>query len=330
MKVGVIYDSLFERHDPGYGHPERPERLLALKDLVLGPTALDGLTVLGAQRSASSEDLARVHSPEHIARINGTRGMVMALDPDTHTSEESFDAAMRSVGAGLDLLDAVRAGTFDTAFAMVRPPGHHAEADRAMGFCMFNNVAVVARYAREVHGYKRVMVIDWDVHHGNGTQHIFEHDPSVLYFSSHRFPFYPGTGAVEEIGQGAGRYTTVNVPLPAGAGDAEFLHVFRDVVEPTMKAYRPDCVLVSAGFDAHRDDPLGGMRVNADCFGQLAVSVASTVASLGGKVPLLFLLEGGYDLDGLRDSVASVLVGLRDEGAKGSSGPESSRLQPRR
>jgi len=200
----------------------------------------------------------------------------------------------------------VISGELDNAFALVRPPGHHAERDRAMGFCLFNNVAIGARYAQKFHNLKRVLIVDWDLHHGNGTQHSFEEDDSILYFSTHQSPFYPGTGAFEEAGKGKGKGFTVNVPLSTGYGDGEFLEIFEKILKPMALKFKPELILVSAGIDIYMNDPLGGMRVTPKGFAGLTRSIMDiSNECCGGK--MVITLEGGYDLPGLRDSVKEIL-----------------------
>lgn len=212
------------------------------------------------------------------------------------------------------MLDALAAGEYRNGFTLVRPPGHHALRDRGMGFCLFNTAAIGARYLQKAHGAKRVAVVDWDVHHGNGSQDAFYDDPSVLFLSTHQYPYYPGTGAVDEVGSGAGEGYTVNVPLPAGCGDDEYLAVFREVVAPVIERYAPDWLLVSAGFDSHRADPLGAMNVTERGFGVMADALLELARKhAGGRAA--FLLEGGYDLPALRNSVAAVLERMKSDGA---------------
>jgi len=295
----LLTDAEMEGHDPGPGHPERPERLRAVVErlqAVSGPR-------WGSPRAATREELGRVHDSRYVDFVLGSRGRALRLDPDTITSARSVDAAQKAAGAAIASVDAALGG--EPSFALVRPPGHHAESGRAMGFCLFNNVAVAAAHAL-AGGLERVMVVDWDVHHGNGTQHSFEEDGRVLFFSAHRYPFYPGTGSARECGRGAGEGTTVNVPLPAGCTDGDYALAFEALLLPAASAFDPQLVIVSAGFDAHVADPLGGMRVSAEGFATLC----SMVTSLGA--PTALVLEGGYDLDGLGDSVVActrVLLG---------------------
>jgi acetoin utilization deacetylase AcuC-like enzyme len=229
-----------------------------------------------------------------------------AFDADTPTSSRSFEAALRAAGGTLAAVDAVMAGAADNGFALVRPPGHHAVPERAMGFCLFNNVAVAAAHLRAAHGLERVLVVDWDVHHGNGTQDAFYADSHVLFMSSHQYPFYPGTGSAREVGRGEGEGFTLNVPLPSGCGDAEYLQAYLEVVEPVARQFRPEFVLISAGFDAHARDPLAEMEVSERGFAGLARLVARIARDVCGN-RLVAVLEGGYDLAALGESVATVL-----------------------
>src|SRR3954468_1430108 len=246
-------------HDPGPGHPERPERLLAiLANLRARP--IPG-TRWAPPTPAPREALERVHTRAYVDSILRLRGQSADLDPDTSVSPGSVDAALLAAGSAIDAVDAVMTGPAASAFALVRPPGHHAEPARAMGFCFFNNIAIAAAHARARHGCRRVLIIDWDVHHGNGTQAAFYSDSSVLFVSFHQFPLYPGTGAPRELGPGPGLGYTINLPMPAGMGDGDYAAIFDLVVSPIADACAPDLVLVSAGFDAHRADPLGEMRL---------------------------------------------------------------------
>ena len=310
MATGIVLDPRYMAHDPGRGHPERPERIGVLLPALLESADLQRVE----PRAATAEEIMLVHRAGHFDHVAQTRGVGhYALDPDTPVCGDSFDTACLAVGGLLALLDEVVDGRLDNGFAAVRPPGHHAEPDRAMGFCLFNNVAIGAAYLRQRYGLERVLVVDWDVHHGNGTQHAFERDPGVLYISTHRYPFYPGTGALDEIGTGDGAGFTVNLPFPGGFGDAEYLDAFHTVIEPIALQYEPQMVLISAGFDPHHRDPLGGMAVTEAGFAAMARSlldVAERVA--GGRC--VAVLEGGYDLRAMRDSATAVLSELRGAG----------------
>jgi acetoin utilization deacetylase AcuC-like enzyme len=293
-------------HRPGAGHPERPARLRVVLDHL---SDAPGLVRLGA-RPATEDEIALVHAPEHIEHAATTAAAPrVVLDPDTVTSPGSYAAARLAAGSVLTLCEAVLAGEVSNGFALVRPPGHHAERDRAMGFCLFNNVALAARWLRQ-RGVARVAIIDWDLHHGNGTQHLFETDPTVLYVSTHQYPYYPGTGAAEEVGRGAGAGRTLNLPFPAGFGDAEYVHAFRELVTPVVRQFAPQFVLVSAGFDCDHRDPLGGMAVTRAGFAAMAGACAELAAeTAAGR--LVAVLEGGYDLAAIVEGVDTVLDVMR-------------------
>jgi acetoin utilization deacetylase AcuC-like enzyme len=300
----LIEDPRYQEHRGPRGHPERPERLEAVA-AALDPLR-DSLVRLPA-RAADDEEVLRVHDRGLLARVAEASAVAPTqLDADTFVCSRSDEIARLAAGAAIDLARAVARGEADTGLAAVRPPGHHAEADRAMGFCLFNNVALAARALQVEHGVDKLLILDWDVHHGNGTQHAFEADASVLYFSMHQFPFYPGTGAFGEIGVGRGEGATVNVPLPAGAGDAEYLGVMQRVLTPVALSFRPEMILVSAGYDAHRDDPLAEMQVSAAGYRAMTASLRALADELcGGR--LAFVLEGGYSASGLREGVSALL-----------------------
>jgi acetoin utilization deacetylase AcuC-like enzyme len=305
----LVYEETMLRHLAGPGHPERPARLAAVVDAI-SRARLSGAEWT-APRPAALEALTRIHHPEYVSRLKDLDGSSAQLDLDTGMGPDSQRAAWLAAGAALDAVDAVMSGASLRAFALVRPPGHHAEASRGMGFCLLNNIAIAAAHAVAAHGCKRVLLVDWDVHHGNGTQHAFATRDDILFFSTHRYPFYPGTGALEEVGRGAGAGFTVNVPMPWGLGDREYGAVFEEVLLPLADAYRPELVLVSAGFDAHRDDPLGDQRVTEDGFAALC-GVVRDLADRHCRGRLVLLLEGGYDLGGLSRSAracAEVLCG---------------------
>jgi acetoin utilization deacetylase AcuC-like enzyme len=315
----LLSDAAMALHDPGHGHPECPDRLHAI-EAILGAQLPTG-AVLRAPKPAQPEALKRVHSHEHVRRMLELESEYAVLDPDTRVSPASIPAALLAAGAAIDGVDAVCRGVTKRAFALVRPPGHHAEADRPQGFCLFNNVAVAVARARTEHGCSRILVVDWDVHHGNGTQAIFYDDPHVLFFSTHQYPFYPGTGGLSETGRGAGFGHTINVPLSSGAMDGDYRFAFHALLEPVAARYRPDLVLVSAGFDAHRDDPLGGMELTEEGFADLC-AIVQGIADQYADGRLMLLLEGGYDLVGLARSVLActrVLSGSSPPGAAGAT-----------
>lgn len=295
MPLIVVASERFAEHVTPPGHPESPERADVMDAVAAEWKARGGEVV--APRSASREQLARVHTSEHLRRMAETTGVAVALDPDTYTSPETYEVALMSAGAAVDGVERVMGSPGTRAFVLSRPPGHHAERDRAMGFCFFNNMAVAAAHARTL-GAHRVAIVDYDVHHGNGTQHIFEDDPDILYVSTHQSPYYPGTGDVDEVGRGVGAGRTVNIPMEVGATDADFHLVFQQVVSPVLRQFSPDIVLVSAGFDAHERDPLGGMRVTTEGFAAMTTMLRQTADEhCDGRIVLL--TEGGYDLRAL-------------------------------
>jgi acetoin utilization deacetylase AcuC-like enzyme len=314
----VLTDERLLAHDPGPGHPERPGRLARLlDDLVVRP--VPGVRY-ESPRAATDAEIEAVHGAGYLAGLRSLAGRRVALSDDTAVSPDSVAAAWLAAGAAVGAVEAVLRGEARNAFALVRPPGHHAEAAQAMGFCLLNNVAIAAEAARRA-GAERVLVVDWDVHHGNGTQAHFARRRDVLFLSSHQFPFYPGTGAPEEIGAGEGEGFTVNCGLPPGQTDADFGPVFHDLFLPIAAAFRPDFVLVSAGFDPHARDPLGEMNLTERGFAAMCTALRRLAdAACGGRMALV--LEGGYDLDALSASVGAcleVLDGHDEEFPAGAS-----------
>jgi acetoin utilization deacetylase AcuC-like enzyme len=314
----LLTDPKFLDHDPGPGHVETPARLDAVMG-ELGRAPLDGLRIESPRRATDAE-IEAVHEPGYRARLASLAGEYASLDPDTGVSPGSWDAAALAAGAAVGAVEAVTTGRAQNAFALVRPPGHHARPGEAMGFCLLNNVAIAAEAALR-RGARRVLIVDWDVHHGNGTQEIFAARDDVMYMSVHQFPFYPGTGAAHEVGVGAGVGATVNCPLPGGQTDADYGAVFHDLFLPMGRAFAPDLILVSAGYDAHAHDPLGEMRVTERGFAAMASALKELAAtSCGGRIALL--LEGGYDLGALAASVWASLevltAGRRDEFPRGA------------
>ena len=275
-------------------------------------------------RLATESELALVHDSFYIQTVAKTEGKLHSqLDPDTGLSARSYEIARLAAGALLNGVDALlnkqsSINNHQSVFAFVRPPGHHAEPNRGMGFCLFNNIAIAAEYAKEKYGLKRILIVDWDLHHGNGTQHTFYEDPGILYFSSHQYPYYPGSGNFNEVGNGPGEGFTVNAPFPAGFGDAEYFHVYEAVLKPIALEYRPELVLVSAGFDPCFGDPLGGMKVTGEGFGSLAAIVQGIAEkTCDGKV--LIALEGGYNPQGLKEGVRTVLNTLRGKAPRSTA-----------
>src|SRR6476660_879696 len=303
MSLIVVSSERFAEHQTPPGHPESPERA-AVMDVVANEWRRRKGEVV-APREATLEQLARVHDTGYLKRIEETAGVAMALDPDTYTSPETYEIARLAAGAGIDAVERVMSGRNTRALALVRPPGHHAERSRAMGFCFYNNVAVAAAHAQTL-GAGKVAIVDYDVHHGNGTQHIFERDASVLYCSVHQYPYYPGSGPASDVGEGDAAGLTVNVPLEAGATDDDYHQVFDEMVVPVVRAFRPELILVSAGFDAHEHDPLGGMRLTTAAFGAMTMALR-VVADEYSEGRLVAVTEGGYDLRALRDSLIAIV-----------------------
>jgi len=308
--TGVVIDPRYLEHDTGAGHPERPERIAVLLSMLETAPAFHQVRA----RPATGDELAMVHDGTYVEAVAATERERpwFALDADTPTSPRSFATACLAVGGFLALLDAIMARQVANGFAFVRPPGHHAERHRAMGFCLFNNVAVGAAYLRRQFALQRILIVDWDLHHGNGTQHLFETDPGVLYISAHQYPYYPGTGAIDEVGRGEGEGYTVNLPFPAGFGDAEYGEAFQRIVEPIARQYAPDFVLISAGFDAHARDPLGGMQLTEAGFRDMTRTLLGVARDHGGG-RCAAILEGGYDLTAIRSSSTQVLSELVGE-----------------
>jgi acetoin utilization deacetylase AcuC-like enzyme len=304
-KTGFLYDDIFLRHEMPPGHPERKERLTAiLTGLAHAPYRNELLRI--APRKASFDDITSVHTGSYIERIK--RFGSGYLDGDTFMSEDSLEAALYAAGAVIEAVERCKNGEIERAFCAVRPPGHHAEAGRAMGFCIFNNVAAGARYAQKI-GYKNVFIIDFDVHHGNGTQHIFEEDDTVFYFSTHQSPLYPGTGHAGERGKGKGEGYTYNVPMPPGSGDKEFYAVYSEILPPLMKTFRPDIVLVSAGYDIHVNDPLANLQITGEGLRNIVHNIVCCPLE-SGPVPFVFALEGGYNLSALAEGVSITIEEL--------------------
>ena len=304
MKAGLVYDPIYLEHDTG-DHVENARRLVEAMSYLEETGIKEKLTCL-PPRPALLEELELVHTLEHISYVkNRAEKGGGWLDPDTVISPKSYDAALCAAGGLLVATEAVMKGDVDNAFALVRPPGHHAVSDRAMGFCVFNNVAIAAKFAVSKFNINRVLIVDFDVHHGNGTQDAFYSDPKVLYFSAHQYPFYPGTGWMDETGIGEGEGTTVNLPMSAGWGDEQYLRAFNEILVPVAGKFQPELILVSAGFDAHWADQLAMMRVSITGFAQMTIILNKMAAELcQGR--LVFTLEGGYNLQVVASSIKAV------------------------
>ena len=311
-KTGVVKDNRYLQHSAGFAHPESPERLAAIYEMLDNPLMSWKFNHI-EPREATHKEIETIHSPSYVKFIASTAGQrCVFLDPDTATSPETYEIAKLAVGGVCNAIDEVMEGKVDNAFAFVRPPGHHAERDAAAGFCVFNNIAIGAMHAILKHDLKKILIVDWDLHHGNGTQHSFFNDPRILYFSTHQYPYYPGTGDLLEIGRGPGEGYTVNVPLREGAGDASFVAIFRRILQPVALEYKPDLILLSAGFDIYFQDPLGGMRVTPEGFAAM-MRVLLNIADTCCQGRLVAVLEGGYHVSGLTRSVKAVLEEMLDE-----------------
>jgi len=311
-KTGFIYDAIYLEHKTTPGHPESPARLTRIMEKLKADGVYAQLVPL-APRSAPLDRVCAIHAPKYVerARTSCEMGEECLDSADVPISRQSYAVALAAAGGVLRAVDAVMHGAVANAFCAVRPPGHHALEDRAMGFCIFNNVAIGTRYVQQEYGLSKILIVDWDVHHGNGTQAAFYDDPTVLYFSTHQYPFYPGSGTEAEKGRGKGLNYTINVPLPGGAGDRQYLEAFEKKLRPAALAFAPEFVFVSAGFDAHENDTLGGMRITTEGYGKLT-GVVKEIADQCGKGRLVSVLEGGYGLNGLAASVEAhirVLMG---------------------
>jgi len=305
MATGLIDDDRFLSHDTGAHHPETAARIGAVRHALAAHACYGELQRIEAV-AADIAEIERSHSLAYIRRASRTcaAGAHYLDTPDVAVSEHSYEVALLAAGGPLALADAMLAGRIANGFALLRPPGHHAEREAAMGFCLFNNVAILARYLQHHHGLDKIAIIDWDVHHGNGTQHSFEEDPSVLYVSTHQYPYYPGTGAAYETGSGRGRGATLNCPMPAGATDSAYERAFFEEILPKLDHFKPECVIVSAGFDAHKDDPLADVQLSTGCFHWMTERLME-VAAQHAEGRLLSVLEGGYNLERLGDCVAT-------------------------
>jgi acetoin utilization deacetylase AcuC-like enzyme len=297
-QVGLIFDEIFLKHETPRYHPECKERLIAIINGINSSDIHDKIIKV-KPRKASTYEIKTIHTPDYVEKMARFVGYA---DPDTYISENSYEAALYAAGGGLKAVESVKEGKLDRAFCAVRPPGHHAEANRAMGFCIFNNVAIAARGAQKL-GYKKVFIVDFDVHHGNGTQHAFYEDPTVFYLSTHQSPLYPGTGAEYERGAGAGEGTNYNVPMPPGTGVKQFMRVYQDLLPQVMDNFAPDIVLVSAGYDLYTGDPLAAINVSKDGIQSIVQGILRAAKGL----PVIFTLEGGYNLEDLGELVVITL-----------------------
>jgi len=311
MSTGIVKDWQYMEHNMGAFHVESPQRIEAIYQMIEKEISFPYLEIEPCP--AKREEILMVHSSSYFQIIKETSGKErVTLDPDTSTSPRSYEVALLAAGGLLKATDLIMAGKIKNGFALVRPPGHHAEASRAMGFCLFNNVAIAAEYLIKKYSLKRILIVDWDLHHGNGTQHSFQNRNDVLYFSTHQYPHYPGTGYWDETGEGAGEGFTVNVPLAAGKTNEDYLFIFQKILAPITTAYKPEFILVSAGFDIYRDDPLGGMQITEEGFGALTYELLSLAHDFC-QDKILFTLEGGYNLQGLQQGVKHILLHLGGE-----------------
>ena len=300
-KTGYISDPFYLKHK-NEPHPENPGRLNAIQKNIESSKYYNNLTLI-QPRKATLEDITQIHDKGYIKSVEDScRNGVRNLDADTVISPDSYQAALLSAGAGLEAVDIILEGTVENAFCAVRPPGHHAEQNIAMGFCLFNNVGVIARYAQDVKKLEKVFIFDWDVHHGNGTQHSFYKDSSIYYSSIHQYPFYPGTGSVDETGTGDGLGSNLNLPMRAYSCDADYINAIDHKLIPVIQKFNPDLIIISAGFDAHENDPLAQINLSTECYGKMTeklMEIANDVCD--GRI--LSMLEGGYDYSALADSV---------------------------
>ena len=308
QRTGIILDEHFAKHDPGTGHPESPDRFYAIARRL----AENGISANIPLRTATHGELRLVHSEKYLHRVeeDTAMGQFVLSTGDTSICRHSAEVARCAVGSVLNAVDAVMEGRFANAFCAVRPPGHHATPNRGMGFCIYNTIAIAARYAQKQHGIARVLIVDWDVHHGNGTQDTFYEDDSVFFFSTHQHPMYPGTGQAAKIGDGRGIGFTQNHPLPAGSGKKEIFNAFDSALWPRMEEFQPEIILISAGFDSHWGDPLGGFTLEDEDFAEMTRRLLD-LADRFASSRVLSVLEGGYHLEHLANSVLAHVLALR-------------------
>jgi acetoin utilization deacetylase AcuC-like enzyme len=322
MKTGIVKDRRYTEHNMGAFHVETPQRLEVIYRMIEEKITFPFLEI--EPRAATEEELGMIHTQAYIDSIKSTAGKDRVhLDPDTSTSARSYEAALLAAGGVMKAVDLILDREATNGFALVRPPGHHAEASRAMGFCLFNNIAIGAAYLLKKHNLKRVLIVDWDLHHGNGTQHSFEKNKDVLYFSTHQYPHYPGTGHWKEAGSGKGEGYTVNVPLLSTKTDSDLLYIYKKVLRPIATEYQPEFILVSAGFDIYEGDPLGGMQISKEGFGALTHELMDLAREFSSN-RILLSLEGGYNLQGLQDGVEQVFLQLFGTAPKPSVEPQAS------
>ena len=305
MTTALHYDPLYLNHDTGTGHPECPERLSVSMNYLRSQPWFDALHMVQGGL-ADIQWISTVHDPAYIKHASETckSGMPFLDSMDVSVCRDSFDIALQASGSVLKLADEIASGAADNGFALIRPPGHHAEHDMALGFCVFNNVAVLARYLQKQYKLDKILILDWDVHHGNGTQHTFEEDPSVLYISTHQYPYYPGTGAWDEQGIDRGLGATLNCPMPAGAGNREYESAFREKILPKIDLFKPEFIIISAGFDAHQNDPLGQINLTTDFYAWMTRELMEKADKYsGGRI--LSVLEGGYNLKKLPECIGT-------------------------
>lgn len=299
----IVYTEEYLKHDREY-HPENKNRLRAIMNLLTREDVFERVP-MAAPKRADNEDILKVHTEEHLELIKSTSQTGGLIDVDTYLSQGSFEIAMLAAGGVMSCVDLYKEG-HNCNFAIVRPPGHHADPNRAMGFCLFNNVAVGVKYAMDAYQFERIFILDYDVHHGNGTQKIFYSDDDVLFFSLHQHPLYPGTGAIGEIGEGKGEGYTINIPLPPGTSDSSYLRAINEIAVPVLKEFDPDLIFVSAGYDGHYSDPLGGMTLSANCYYEISKALKQSEAGV------IFSLEGGYNLKALTESVYAAIAPFFD------------------
>ncbi|MBC7364348.1 MAG: histone deacetylase [Candidatus Aminicenantes bacterium] len=311
MKTGIIFDLRFAHHEMGTGHIESPARIRALEKIVWD--SLDEKAILVSPRPATEQEISLVHLPSYIDYLKQTPAHgYTAFDPDTIAGPQTFATACLAAGAGLTAAEKILAGEIENAFALVRPPGHHAESARPMGFCFFNNLAITAEFLRQKIGLRKIMIVDWDLHHGNGTQKAFYYTPEVFFISLHQTPLFPGTGAIGEVGEKNGAGFNLNLPLKPGKKDEDYLYIFQKIIQPLADLYQPEFILVSAGFDVLSGDPLGKMELTVEGCGDLT-QIILELAKKWAENRLILFLEGGYDLNLLQEGVAEVLKRLKGQ-----------------